>query len=73
MHADWCSGVLEVWAEKPLFERKPKPMAPEDADQLVRNGIANRLHLMSEDGKQLHKILRDSADALKASKGKQAI
>lgn len=45
-------------------------MSLDDADQLVRTSIANRLHLMSEDGKELHKILRDSSEALKATKGK---
>ncbi|KAL8454374.1 hypothetical protein Emag_001401 [Eimeria magna] len=62
-------GLLGSWTEKPLFERKPKPMSLEDADQLVRTSIANRLNLMGEDGKELHKILRDSSEALKATKG----
>ncbi|XP_026191394.1 dynein beta chain, ciliary [Cyclospora cayetanensis] len=61
-------GLLGSWMEKPLFERKPKPMALDDADQVVRSSIANRLHLMAEDGKELHKILRDSSEALKATK-----
>lgn len=44
-------------------------MSLDDADQLVRTSIANRLHMMTEDGKELHKILRDSSEALKTTKG----
>ncbi|PFH34573.1 dynein heavy chain family protein [Besnoitia besnoiti] len=62
-------GVLASWAEKPLFERKPKPMSPDDIDQMLRASIAIRHHQMSEEGKEIHKLLRDSADALKTSKG----
>lgn len=69
--ADDITGLLGSWASKPLFERKAKPMSVDDADQLIRSSIANRLHVMSEDGKELHKILRDSSEVLKATKGGQ--
>ncbi|PHJ22031.1 dynein heavy chain family protein, partial [Cystoisospora suis] len=62
-------GILGSWAEKPLFERKQKPMSPDDLDQMLRASISLRHHAMSEEGKDIHKILRDSADALKTSKG----
>lgn len=64
------AGILGSWAEKPLFERKQKPMSPDDLDQMLRASISLRHHAMSEEGKDIHKILRDSADALKTSKGK---
>ncbi|OXB72396.1 UNVERIFIED_CONTAM: hypothetical protein H355_012868 [Colinus virginianus] len=62
-------GVLGAWAEKPLFERKPKAVSPDDLDQMHKASISLRHHVMAEEGKELQKILRDSADALKTSKG----
>ncbi|CBZ52391.1 hypothetical protein NCLIV_021800 [Neospora caninum Liverpool] len=62
-------AILGSWAEKPLFERKPKPMSPDDLDQMLRATVSIRHHQMSEEGKEIHKLLRDSADALKTSKG----
>ena len=44
-------------------------MAVEDVEQLVKAAIANKSHQIAEEGKELHKMLKDSADALKATKG----
>jgi dynein heavy chain len=62
------SAILAKWCEKPLLERKAKPMAPEDFDLVHKNVVGMRLHGMNEDGKEIHKLIKDSNEALKVSK-----
>jgi dynein heavy chain len=62
------SGILSKWCEKPLLERKAKPMAPEEFDTQHKSSVGVKLHQMSEDGKEIHKLIKDSSEALKVSK-----
>jgi dynein heavy chain len=62
------SGVLSRWCQSPLLERKPKPMTPEDFDTDHKARVGVKLMTMSEDGKELHKHVKDSSEALKVSK-----
>ncbi|CEL96675.1 unnamed protein product [Vitrella brassicaformis CCMP3155] len=63
------SGILANWCEKPLLERKPKPMSPEDFEQVHKAAVGVRHHQVMEEGKELLKLVRDSADALQVKKG----
>eukprot|EP00916_Digyalum_oweni_P021759 GHVL01036069.1.p1 GENE.GHVL01036069.1~~GHVL01036069.1.p1 ORF type:complete len:4080 (+),score=886.02 GHVL01036069.1:1188-12242(+) len=60
--------ILHRWSEKPLFERKPKPMPVEELESAHKSGIQLRHQLMVEDGKSIHKYIRNSNDCLKISK-----
>uniref|UniRef100_A0A0G4GMS7 Dynein-1, subspecies f n=1 Tax=Chromera velia CCMP2878 TaxID=1169474 RepID=A0A0G4GMS7_9ALVE len=62
------SDQLAKWCEEPMLERKPKPMPVEDFEMIHRASVQQRQHQMLEDGKELHKLVRDSADTLKVSK-----
>jgi dynein heavy chain len=62
------SAVLSRWCQQPLLERKPKPMSPEDFETGHRALVGVKLMTMTEDGKELHKMVKDSSEALKVSK-----
>jgi dynein heavy chain len=62
------SAVLSRWCQQPLLERKPKPMSPEDFEIAHKALVGVKLMTMTEDGKELHKLVKDSSEALKVSK-----
>jgi dynein heavy chain len=62
------SATLSKWCEQPLLKRKAKPMAPEEFDAQHKSSVGVTLHTMSEDGKEIHKMIKDSSEALKVSK-----
>lgn len=62
------STLLARWCEGPLLERKAKPMSAEDFDSIHKASVGVKLHMMTEDGKEIHKLVKDSSEALKISK-----
>eukprot|EP00929_Paragymnodinium_shiwhaense_P077084 TRINITY_DN3967_c0_g3_i3.p1 TRINITY_DN3967_c0_g3~~TRINITY_DN3967_c0_g3_i3.p1 ORF type:complete len:4541 (+),score=1544.66 TRINITY_DN3967_c0_g3_i3:127-13749(+) len=62
------SAVLAKWCQTPLLERKQKPMSPEDFETGHKAQVGVRLMTIAEDGKELHKLVKDSSEALKVSK-----
>ena len=62
------SGILSRWCEQPLLERNAKPMSPEDFDLSHKATSGVKLHQMNENGKEIHKLVKDSSEALKVSK-----
>ncbi|KAF4665135.1 hypothetical protein FOL47_004778 [Perkinsus chesapeaki] len=62
------SAILAKWCQSPLLERKPKPMSAEDFDSIHKAAVGVKLHMMTEDGKEIHKLVKDSSEALKISK-----
>jgi dynein heavy chain len=62
------SSILSGWCRTPLLERKPKPMAPEDFELTNKAMVGVMLMGMTEDGKEIHKLVKDSSEALKVSK-----
>ncbi|KAF4742076.1 hypothetical protein FOZ63_017584 [Perkinsus olseni] len=62
------SAILARWCQAPLLERKPKPMSAEDFDSIHKAAVGVKLHMMTEDGKEIHKLIKDSSEALKVSK-----
>jgi len=55
---------MEAW-EKPLFERKPKPFAPEDVEQSHQALVISRLEDVKNNGREIHKALKDTLEAIK--------
>jgi dynein heavy chain len=59
---------LMIKWEKPLFERKNKPLFPEDLEQTHQSTIMPRLEDIKNHGKEIHKAIKDTADAIKPDK-----
>lgn len=59
--------MMSKW-EKPLFERKNKPLFPEDLEQTHQATIMPRLEDIKNHGKEIHKALKDTADNIKPDK-----
>ncbi|CAD7941439.1 unnamed protein product [Amoebophrya sp. A120] len=62
------SAIIEQWCQSPLLERKAKPMAVDEFDLAHKANVGTRLHMMGEAGKEIHKFLKDSNEALKVAK-----
>jgi hypothetical protein len=62
--------MMNLW-EKPLFDRKPKPYFPEDLEQTHQSQVAPRLEEIEKHGKDISKLLKESADAIKPDKKSQ--
>ena len=59
--------LMQKW-EKPLFDRKNKSLAPEDLEQTHQSTIMPRLEDIKNQGKEIHKAIKDTADAIKPDK-----
>eukprot|EP00929_Paragymnodinium_shiwhaense_P077081 TRINITY_DN3967_c0_g2_i2.p1 TRINITY_DN3967_c0_g2~~TRINITY_DN3967_c0_g2_i2.p1 ORF type:complete len:4576 (+),score=1729.31 TRINITY_DN3967_c0_g2_i2:93-13820(+) len=64
------SGILASWCKEPIIERKKgqKPMALDEFDLQHKERVGKRDMAMSEGGKEIHKFVKDSSEALKVSK-----
>jgi hypothetical protein len=60
-------ALMAKW-EKPLFERKMKPLAPEDLEQTHQSLVMPRLEDVRNHGKEIHKLMKDTADHIKPDK-----
>ena len=58
---------MNKW-EKPLFERKNKPMYPDDLEQTHTAQVMPRLEDIRNHGKEIHKLMKDTADNIKPDK-----
>ena len=58
---------MELW-KRPLFERKAKPMLPEDVEQTHTASVMPRLEDIRNHGKEIHRLMKDSADNIKPNK-----
>lgn len=59
--------MMKLW-EKPLFERKNKPMIPDDLEQTHQSTVMPRLEDIKTHGKEIHKLMKDSSDNIKPDK-----
>ena len=59
--------MMSTW-EKPLFERKMKPMYPEDLEQNHQSSVMPRLEEIRNNGKEIHRLMKDTADNIKPDK-----
>jgi dynein heavy chain len=59
--------MMAKW-EKPLFERKNKPMLPDDLEQTHQSSIMPRLEEIRNNGKEVHRLMKDTADNIKPEK-----
>ena len=56
---DWC---------RPLYDRKNKPMSPDDLEQTHRASVDLRLQIIKEEGRDINRLLKDTMDHIKPNK-----
>jgi dynein heavy chain len=59
--------MMAKW-ERPLFERKNKPMFPDDLEQTHQSMVMPRLEDIRTHGKEIHKLMKDSVDNIRPEK-----
>lgn len=59
--------MMVKW-EKPLYERKNKPMLPDDLEQTHQSTIMPRLEDIKNNGKEIHRLMKDTGDNIKPDK-----
>ena len=59
--------MMNLW-KKPIFERKNKPLAPEDVENAHSSALQPRFEDVKSQGKEIHKAIKDTADAIKPDK-----
>jgi len=59
--------MTEKWL-KPLYERKNKAMLAEDVEQTHQALVGPRLEDIRNNGKEIHKLMKDTQDNIKPDK-----
>jgi len=59
--------MMDTWC-KPLYDRKNKPMAPDDLEQTHGASVDQRLSMIKDEGKEINRLLKDTMDHIKPSK-----
>jgi dynein heavy chain len=64
------SNILSMWCQDSILERKRgmKPMSTEEFEMGHKERVGRRMMAMVDGGKEIHRHLKDSAEALKISK-----
>ena len=57
---DEVSDILEKWCETPLLERKPKPMTPDEFDNMYKTLKSSKFTAIKQGGVDIEKKLKDS-------------
>ena len=60
--------VMAKWAEKPLLERKSKPMTPDDFDQAHKAAVVNRHSEIVTGGRDINKLMKETGECVKGAK-----
>lgn len=60
--------MMAEWAEQKLFERKNKPLPPDDLEQTHKSIIEPKLLKIKDEGKEIHKKMKDTMDNIKPDK-----
>ncbi|CAG9311235.1 unnamed protein product [Blepharisma stoltei] len=57
--------IMGKWGEKPLIERKSKPMSPDDFDQAHKASVASRLLDITAGGRDINKLMKETGECVK--------
>lgn len=60
--------IMDKWGGKPLYERKNKAMAAEDVEQTHQALVQPRLEDVRNNGKEIHRLMKDTQDNIKPDK-----
>lgn len=61
--------ILESWSETSILDRQPKPEVVKEYNQLHSTRIGARYQQITEGGKNIHKLLKESNKTLRISAG----
>ena len=61
-------SFMDSWKERPLYERKPRPMAPDELANNHTASVENRLEDIRNNGNEIHKLLKDTESNIKPDK-----
>ena len=62
-------AITSKWSDTPLLEKpKAKPLPPDEFDANHKAQMGLRQVQIAEDGKEIHRLVRESAEALRVSK-----
>ena len=67
---DNVSKMIEImnnWS-KPLFDRRPRTMAPEDVETNHNASVNARFDTIKSEGKEIHKLMKDTVDNVRPDK-----
>lgn len=59
--------IMEKWT-KPLYERKNKALLAEDVEQTHQALVQPRLEDVRNNGKEIHRLMKDTQDNIKPDK-----
>ena len=59
MCTEWC---------KPLYERRNKPVIPDELEQTHEASVNQRLQFIKEEGREINKLLRNTMNNIKPNK-----
>jgi dynein heavy chain len=59
---------MDCWKDKVFFERKPKPMPPDELMSTHTAAVENRFEEVLNQGKEITKLLRDTESNIKPEK-----
>ena len=60
--------IMNEWSETPLFSRKMRTQLPEDVETLHNAAIAGRFDTIRSEGKEIHKLMKDTTDNVRPNK-----
>jgi dynein heavy chain len=60
--------IMNQWSETPLFQRKNKTQSPEDVEQLHNASVSARFDQIRGEGKEIHKLMKDTTDNVRPNK-----
>ena len=62
------AGVLNDWCDTPMLQRKPKPMTPDEFENMYRTVRAQRYTAIKAGGQKIDQLLRDSHSIMAVSR-----
>ena len=60
--------IMNQWSETPLFQRKNRTQLPEDVESLHTAAVGARFEAIKGEGKEIHKLMKDTTDNVRPSK-----
>lgn len=60
--------TMQEWSDTPLFQRKNKTQTPEDVETNHNAAVASRFEVIKGEGKDIHKLMKDTVDSIKPDK-----
>jgi len=63
--------IMERWSATPLFSRKNRTQPPEDVETIHNASVVARFDVIKSEGKEIHKLMKETVDQIKPDKKSQ--